>query len=382
MHGRKKTFSILKDKIKQDDKTIWMHAASLGEYEQGLPLLAELKKTYPEHKIILSFFSPSGYEIKKDKTPADVVVYLPMDTIANARQFIALAKPEISLFIKYEIWPNYLQELKKQKIPTLLVSAIFSKKQIFFRPFGGFMRTVLKNIAHLFVQDDKSKELLKSIGFSNATVSGDTRFDRVSQILTNDNTLSFMNTFKGKNSCMVAGSTWPEDENILIDYINLTNEDVKYIIAPHNIKPSHIEKLVSTIGKKVLLYSKMNDSDLNNAQVLIVDTIGLLTKIYSYADIAYVGGGFATGLHNTLEPAVFGIPVIIGPKYCGFKEAEDLVELKGIISVSDKIEFKTTIEDLWMNPAHAKKIGEINSNYIRERRGATKQVMAHIKKLF
>ncbi|MDT0605743.1 3-deoxy-D-manno-octulosonic acid transferase [Croceitalea rosinachiae] len=371
----------MKKQIDKGDKTIWIHAASLGEYEQGLPLLEELKKKYTKNKIVLSFFSPSGYEVKKDKTPADVVIYLPMDTIANAKQFVALIKPELAIFIKYEIWPSYLRELKKCKVPALLASAIFSRKQIFFKPYGGFMRKSLKNISHFFVQDDNSKDLLNTIGFKNCTISGDTRFDRVFQILKNDNELVFMATFKGEHRCMIAGSTWPEDETIIVDYINQINENVKFVIAPHHIKSSHIEKLVDSINKKTIRYSKMKEATLDDVEVLIIDSIGLLTKIYNYADIAYVGGGFSTGLHNTLEPAVFGIPVIIGPKYDGFKEAEDLVELNGIISISNKNEFRRQLDALWSDNTYSKNTGKINADYIQKKQGATKEVMSHIVKL-
>ena len=379
--GRKETFSILGHQIKKEDKTIWLHAASLGEYEQGLPILEQLKHVYPSHKIVLSFFSPSGYEVKKDRAPADIVVYLPMDTIANAREFISIVNPSLAIFIKYEIWPNFLKELKRGSTPILLVSAIFSRRQIFFKPYGGFMRKSLKSFSHFFIQDDDSKKLLKTIGIDNCTVNGDTRFDRVSQILNNNNTLGFMGSFKGDTNCMVAGSTWPEDEEVIVNHINTTSKDLKFVIAPHNIKSSHIEKLLKNIDKNTILYSKMEGQNLNTFDVLIIDTIGILTKIYSYANIAYVGGGFATGLHNTLEPAVFGIPVIIGPNYQGFKEAEDLVVLKGIISIRNKTEFKNQLEQLLSDKELFQKTSEINSAYIKEKIGATELVMNHIAEL-
>ncbi len=356
-----------------------MHAASLGEYEQGLPLLEKLKKDHPQYQFLLTFFSPSGFEVKKDKTPADVVVYLPLDTKSNADRFLQIVNPRLVIFIKYEIWPNYLHELNRLKTPTLLVSAIFSKKQFFFKPFGGFMRKSLKSFLHFFVQDENSKVLLKTIGFENCSVSGDTRFDRVSQILKSDSTLDFMETFKSNQRCFVAGSTWPEDEAILMDYINTTNE--KVVIAPHNIKEKHIEKMIAATTKTVVKYSDIKKHDLKEISVLLIDTIGLLTKIYGYADIAYVGGGFATGLHNTLEPAVFGIPVIIGPNYEGFKEAEDLVAQKGIFSVSDKNSFNTTVEKLWNDNDHYKKTGNINHSYVQKQQGATKEITTFINSL-
>ena len=340
--GRKKTLPQLKANILASDNVVWMHVASLGEFEQGLPILESLKRTYPDYKIVLSFFSPSGFEVKKNTNAADQVVYLPMDTMGNARRFMDIVHPSLAIFVKYEIWPNYLSELNKRKIPTLLVSAIFSKRQVFFKPYGGFMRNALKSFSHFFVQDETSKKLLNSIGFENVTVSGDTRFDRVFEILEQNNELSFMNNFKGESICLVSGSTWPEDEKILIDYINSVKSSVKFVIAPHEIKPTHIEGIIDALNKKTVCYSKMDDSNLEDFEVLVIDTIGLLTKVYSYANIAYVGGAFATGLHNTLEPAVYGIPVIIGPNYKGFKEAEELVAKKGILSISGPEEFDAT----------------------------------------
>ncbi|MDF0707568.1 glycosyltransferase N-terminal domain-containing protein [Muricauda sp. 81s02] len=378
VQGRGKTLSLLKQHIAAEDKTIWMHVASLGEYEQGLPILERLRKSHPKHKLILSFFSPSGYEVKKDTSAADVAVYLPMDSNAKVKRFLTLVHPDMAIFVKYEVWPNYLHHLKKRKIPTLLVSAIFSERQIYFKPLGGFMRKSLGLFDHYFVQDKKSQHLLESIGHKNSTIGGDTRLDRVSEILKRDNQLDFMEEFKNTDLCMVAGSTWPEDEKILIDFINTTKEKIKFVIAPHEIKKEHIDKIISALHKKTCLYSKMNDQNLSEADVLIVDTIGLLTKIYSYADITYVGGGFATGLHNTMEPAVFGIPIIIGPKFKGFKEAEDLVAAGGIISVSDQKGFDLVMENLLADTSTIKKLGQINYNYINTNTGAANLIMEHI----
>nr|WP_313795283.1 glycosyltransferase N-terminal domain-containing protein [uncultured Allomuricauda sp.] len=376
--GRKNTFSILNSKNLAGDSTIWLHTASLGEYEQGLPILERLKREYPKYKIVLTFFSPSGYEVKKDKTPADCVVYLPLDTQKNAKQFIETINPEIAIFIKYEIWPNYLRELKLRNIQTILVSAIFSKRQIFFKPFGGFMRNSLKSFNHFFVQDQSSQKLLNSIGIKNVTISGDTRFDRVTEILGQENSLDFMNSFKGNDLCLVAGSTWPEDEEIIIDFINTSQKTIKYVIAPHTIKPAHIEKIEVGITKKTIRFSNKGN-DLPNCEVIIIDTIGLLTKIYSYADIAYVGGAFATGLHNTLEPAVFGIPVVIGPNYTGFKEAEDLVNKKGIHPISNAQEFNDVMSLFLEDDSFKEKMGKINLEYIQGNVGSTQKILNYIK---
>lgn len=379
--GRKQTTTILKKGLEGGDKVIWIHAASLGEYEQGLPILEKLKLAYPTHKLLLTFFSPSGYEIKKNTQAAHVVTYLPMDTKKKVNAFLDAAKPELAIFIKYEIWPNYLAELNKRDIPTLLVSALFKKKQVYFKWYGGFMRKALHTFGHFYVQDENSKALLKSIGIINCSVTGDTRLDRVSEILDTDNSLDFMTQFNTTSHCLIAGSTWPEDEKILVDYINGSTTDMKFVIAPHNIKKEHSQNLKDSISKPALLYSEIDSQNLSEISVLIIDTIGLLTKIYSYASIAYVGGGFATGLHNTLEPAVFGIPVIIGPKYMGFLEAEELVALGGVLSIKTREELAERIDCLKDNKSNRAELGTLNSNYIAKNKGASTQIMNTIEKL-
>ena len=356
-----------------------MHVASLGEYEQGLPVLEKLKSEYPDYTFLLTFFSPSGYEVKKNSSITDLVYYLPLDTLKNANQFIQLAKPKLAIFIKYEIWPNYLHALKKNEIPTLMVSGMFYEKQIFFKPWGGFMRKSLNTFNHFFVQNEASKSLLNQIELTSVTVNGDTRFDRVAAILDSDNNLDFMNTFKQDALCIVAGSTWPEDMAVLLPFINQNEGDVKWVIAPHTIKPEAIEKLLVQIKKTTVTYSKLGNSDVSQADVLIVDIIGLLTKIYSYADIAYIGGGFATGLHNTLEPAVFGIPVVIGPQYKGFDEAEALVNANGIISIASKHELETTLSQLLTDASFRKETGDINARLLKSSKGATDEVIRYLK---
>ena len=311
--GRKTVFQTLADKIQSSDKTIWFHAASLGEYEQGLPVIEAIKQQFPTHKIVVTFFSPSGYEVRKNNAIADVTVYLPLDTISNAKQFIKLVHPEMVFFIKYEYWPNYLNELKKQQIKTYLISGILRENQAFFKWYGGFYRNALKTFEFFFVQNESSRNLLQSIGFNNVKVSGDTRFDRVVSILERDNSLDFIEQFKDNTTTIVIGSSWPKDETLLVNYINQSSDDVKFIIAPHNIKQEQISNLKNQIQKKTILFSEKDNVDLSNSNVFLIDTIGILTKIYSYADIAYVGGGFGNpGVHNILEPATFGVPVVIG----------------------------------------------------------------------
>ena len=381
VQGRNQTFSILKNKFQKKNKIIWIHVASLGEFEQGLPVIEKLKTTYPTYQILVTFFSPSGYEVKKNTDMADAVVYLPLDTRKNAKRFIETVNPVLAIFVKYEIWPNYLEELKEKQVPILLISAIFRKEQVFFKWYGGIMRNALHAFTHFFVQDENSVTLLKSIKLNNVTLSGDTRFDRVSEILEGDYNLSFMDQFKGNETCFVAGSTWPEDEEIIVKFINETPKHLKYILAPHNIKTEHIQSLKKSISKKVVLYTEIEHNDISSFEVIIINTIGLLTKIYSYANIAYVGGAFATGLHNTLEPAVFGIPIIIGPKYKGFIEAEMLVDKKGILVTKDYNEFTTTLDDLLENPEYLKNTGVINSNFVKENKGASVQIMKQIRRL-
>ena len=377
--GRQQVFQILETQIDLNDKVIWMHAASLGEYEQGLPILEQLKKEFPAFKILLTFFSPSGFEVKKNSAPADVITYLPLDSRANAERFVELVHPALAIFIKYEVWPNHLRALQKRGIPSLLVSALFLKRQIYFKWYGGFMRNSLQAFHHFFVQDKNAMDLLQSIHITNVTVSGDTRFDRVSEILKKNNHLDFMEAFKQDKICIVAGSTWPEDEKILVPYLNSAPKSLRFVIAPHTMKPSHMEKLIRAISKPVIKYSELGTTTLDGMEILIIDTIGMLTKIYSYADVAYVGGGFATGLHNTLEPAVYGIPVVIGPKYEGFKEAEELVARRGILPISDTTTFSNTMSRLLNDPSLQAKIGEINTQYIQKNQGATQGVMEHVR---
>ena len=384
--GRKTVFSTLANQIQSNDKTIWFHAASLGEYEQGLPVIEVIKQKYPAHKIIVTFFSPSGYEVRKNNTVADVTVYLPLDTASNAKQFIQLVHPEMVFFIKYEYWPNYLNELKKRQIKTYLISGILRENQAFFKWYGGFYRTALKTFDYFFVQNENSKKLLQSIGFNNVKVSGDTRFDRVVSILERDNSLDFIATFKDNKTTIVIGSSWPKDENLLVNYINKASDNVKFIIAPHNIKPEQIQELKKSIRKKTILFSEKDEilkqvqnDKLEKFQVFIIDTIGILTKIYSYADIAYVGGGFGNpGVHNILEPATFGLPVVIGPNYSHFAEATALVNMEGCISIQNQTELNEAFDLLLQNEDERFEKGHICSTFVQMNKGATQTIINHI----
>lgn len=379
--GRANTFNILKNEIKKSDKTLWFHCASLGEYEQGLPIFDILRKDYPKHKIVLTFFSPSGYEIRKNAPFADVVVYLPLDTKSNAKQFIKLVNPDLTIFVKYEIWPNYLIEIKKNGLRAILISAVFRKDQSFFKWYGTQTKQALFTFEHIFTQNEASKNLLESIGYKNATVSGDTRFDRVLNQLQIDNTLDFIETFKQDKLCIVIGSSWPEDEAILVPYINQCKYDVKFIIAPHNIKAKQIDSLKQSIQKETVLFSNKENTDLSNSSVFIIDTIGILSKIYSYADIAYVGGAMGkTGLHNILEPAVFGVPVIIGPNHKKFPEAQAMIDYGNVFSLNDFSSLKNKLDLLIENKIVREETGQKSFNFVKEKEGAIIQILNYLRK--
>ena len=385
--GRKSVFQTLKDKIHSEDKVFWFHAASLGEYEQGLPVIEKVKEQFPHYKIVVTFFSPSGYEVRKNNTVANVTVYLPLDSKANAKQFLDLVHPEKVFFIKYEFWPNYLSELKQRNISTYLISGIFREKQVFFKWYGGFYRKALQTFDYFFVQNEKSKILLQSIGFTNVKVSGDTRFDRVVAILEKDNTLDFIEQFKNNQTTIVIGSSWPKDEELLVNFINQSSDTIKFIIAPHNIKSEQIQNLQQSITKSSVLFSEYSSrnietrliASLQDYNVFIIDTIGILTKIYSYADIAYVGGGFGNpGVHNILEPATFGIPIVIGPNYSHFAEVTALVGLEGCISVKNQSELNEAFNLLLQNEDERYEKGHICSTFVQMNKGATNSILKYI----
>lgn len=381
--GRKLVFKTLANTIKPKDKTIWFHAASLGEYEQGLPVMEKIKLQFPNRKIVLTFFSPSGYEVRKNNAIADVTVYLPLDTKSNAKAFLKLVHPELVFFIKYEYWPNYLNELKKVSqntgTRTYLISGIFRENQAFFKWYGGFYRKALASFDSFFVQNESSKLALQSIGYNNIKVTGDTRFDRVVSIIDRDNSLDFIEQFKENSTLIVIGSSWPKDEELLVNFINQTDEHVKFIVAPHNIKAEQISNLKSQITKPTVLFSEKEDNDVKKFQVFIIDTIGILTKIYSYADIAYVGGGFGSpGVHNILEPATFGIPIVVGPNYSHFAEAIALVNIEGCLSIKSQTELNDTLNNLISNEDIRHEKGHICETFVQMNVGATDIILRHI----
>ena len=377
--GRSVTFEKL-SVFSSEDKVVWFHAASLGEFEQGRPIIERIKKEFPSYKILLTFFSPSGFEVRKNYELADVVCYLPLDSNKNVKRFLDVVHPTMAIFIKYEFWPNYLKELKQRKISTILVSGIFRKNQIFFKPFGVFMRKSLKAFDYFFVQDQTSKDLLNTINQNNVSISGDTRFDRVYEILQQDNELDYITEFKNKQYTVVAGSTWKEDEKLLVNYINNSaSNDEKFIIAPHNMNTNDIDELKKSIAKKTILYSEKDGKSLSEFDVFIVDTIGILTKIYSVADAAYVGGGLTkNGVHNILEPATFGVPIVIGPAYKKYKEVVDLVALNGCKVIANQSEFSAIFTKLKEDKDYRNQLAQINKNFIKDNIGATNATMNYI----
>ncbi len=379
VNGRKDVFFILKSRITPQDRVIWFHAASLGEYEQGVPVIEEIKKKYPSHELVITFFSPSGYEIKKNNAFAKATTYLPLDTSSNAKKFIELVHPELVFFIKYEFWPNYLLELKRQDIRTVLLSGVFRNNQPFFKWYGQWMIKSLEAFDHFFVQDVSSAEIAKKLDLQSVVVSGDTRFDRVSRQIEMDNTLDFISTFKEDKLCVVCGSTWQEDENVLTFFINEQKGDSKFIIAPHQIKTDNIKSLQEKLKVKTVLFSEKENKNLEEYDVLIIDTIGLLTKIYSYADIAYVGGAMGTtGLHNILEPATFGVPIIIGTHFEKFPEAKRLQQLAGLYAVADQEELTKILNKLLQDQKFRTQTGMIAGHFINSNTGATRTVMKYL----
>ncbi|WP_034045999.1 3-deoxy-D-manno-octulosonic acid transferase [Wocania ichthyoenteri] len=381
VNGRSETFNILKRNINKDDKTLWFHCASLGEYEQGLPVFQALRKHYKTHKIVLSFFSPSGYQIRKNSPIADVVVYLPLDSKKNAKTFLNIVNPELTLFVKYDIWPNFLNELKRKQLRAILISAAFRENQSFFKFYGKTLQNALFTFDHIFTQNETSKTLLHSINYNTVTVSGDTRFDRVYSQLNQDNRLDFIEAFKANNLCVVAGSTWSPDENLFINYINnKAAKNIKFIIAPHNINSAQIKSLKEKLNAKTILFSEKKENDISKAQVFIIDTIGLLSKTYNYADIAYVGGAIGnTGLHNTLEPAVFSIPIIIGNNHSKFPEAKSMIDINGMFSISNQKEFNSILNELIENEDKRINSGKKNLDYIKKNKGAVIQILDYLR---
>lgn len=360
----------------KDEKRIWVHCSSLGEFEQGRPLIESIKQEYPDYKIVLTFFSPSGYEIRKNYAEADYVYYLPMDSHRNARRFVEMVNPALAVFVKYEFWYYYLSQLKKAAVPTILVSATFRKGQTFFKPHGGLFRKMLRCFDYLFVQDEESKQLLETIGLKdNVIVAGDTRYDRVLAIAASVKPFPLIEKFKEKDKLIIAGSTWPEDEDLLKHALPSLPEDWKLVIAPHEIDEPHIEHLQNMFAGHSVLYSELSEEPVGY-RVLIIDNIGMLSSLYSYGEIAYVGGGFQKGgIHNVLEPAVFGLPVFFGPVYDKFVEAKALVSRLHAFPISEKEHFNNLLRKLMDDDKRRHSMRKAIQDYIAAQTGATRRIL-------
>lgn len=382
--GRKGLFKKLEQQMAGKQNVIWMHCASLGEYEQGLPVLEKLATKYPKTNLVVSFFSPSGYEIKHKSAKADVVTYLPLDTKANAQRFLDLVNPKLAIFVKYEVWPNFFLELQERQIPNLMVSALFRKEQAFFKPTGKLLLKALKTVDWIFVQNRSSLQLLNSHGFENTSQSGDTRFDRVSHQIEQDNKLDFMEQFCSGQTTLVIGSSWPEDEAVFLDFLNSeAAKQLKTIVAPHSMNPKGIERLAAALGDKAVRFTEAEGQDLQKAKILILDTVGYLTKVYYYADIAYVGGAMGnTGLHNILEPATFGVPIIIGKNFEDFPEAVKLLDLAGLYAVDSAAGFTEIMTKMLADEKFRSQTGMICEHYINSNTGATAKIMDKIQELY
>lgn len=379
--GWKDVFTKLTTVISNNQSPIaWFHCASLGEFEQGRPLMEKFRIQHPDTKILLTFFSSSGYEIRKNYAGADFIFYLPMDTPSNSKKFIEIVKPQKVFFVKYEFWFNYLSELKNRNIPTYLVSGIFREDHHFFKSTGAWFRKQLSAFTHFFLQDKKSMELLNSIGYTNSTLCGDTRFDRVFEVAKNAKQLDLVKLFVGNSKAIIAGSSWIEDEKIIVNYFSNPKFQIlnpKIIIAPHEIDEKHLASIEVQFSGVCLRYSKANEKNISEAKVLIIDNIGMLSSLYQYGTIAFVGGGFGKGIHNILEAATFGMPVIFGPNYHKFAEAKELIKLGGAFSINNVDEFEKTML-LLSDEQVLKTASQISKMYVQGRVGATDKILSEI----
>ena len=375
--GYREVFDLLQRKIDRNAQYIWFHAASLGEFEQGRPLIERIRKEYPQYKILQTFFSPSGYEVRKNYDGADIVCYLPIDTPSNVKKFVDLVNPCMVFFVKYEFWQNYLNTLNKKGVPVYSVSSIFRPNQIFFRWYGTGYQQVLKTFAHLFVQNEESKQLLAGIGVNNTTVVGDTRFDRVLDICAAAKQLPLVQKFKGDALTFVAGSSWGPDEDIFIKYFN-AHPEMKLIIAPHVVNDSHLKEIESKLQRSCVRYTKATEENVQQADCLIIDCYGLLSSIYRYGEISYIGGGFGVGIHNVLEAAVYGIPVIFGPNNKKFREAQHLLANKGGFEINSYEDFEQLMNKFLGDEAYLKQSGKAAGDYVKGNAGAMEKIMKRV----
>lgn len=376
--GRKDLFRNIADTIQPGDRILWFHVSSLGEFEQGRPVIELIRKDHPEFKILLTFFSPSGYEIQKSYPFADYVFYIPLDTRQNASRFIDLVKPEKVFFVKYEFWYHFLIQLNERNIPTYIFSALFRPSQIFFRWYGKWYLKAISTYKYLFVQNQESYDLLVRNGITNVAIAGDTRLDRVAEIADHAPRLEKVERFCGSQKALVAGSTWKEDEDLFIAYLNKFGEGQKFIIAPHEVNPASIERITRKLQRSYTFYSTASNEDLESSQVLIVDGYGYLVSVYRYGFIAYVGGGFTSGIHSILEPAAYGLPVIFGPDYDKFQEAHDLLQDGGAFTIETEDEFNSILDQLLTDDQLLETASEASRNYVNKNRGASSFVVSHL----
>ena len=376
MLGRKNLLRKVENEILKNIPIIWFHCASLGEFEQGRPIIESIKKRYPNYKILLTFFSPSGYELCKNYAYADYIYYLPIDTKSNARKWLDIINPKAVFFIKYEFWHNFINEIHQRNIPLFSVSSIFRKNQIFFKSYGDFNRDILSRFTHFFVQDKESQLLLEGIDIKKTTITGDTRFDRVNTIRQQTNTFAVVDAFKNGEKVFVIGSCWPEDMEVLAAFINQNEENIKFIIAPHEIYEMAVKRIENQIDKKTIRFSEATIENAKNSNVLIIDNMGMLSSLYQYGEYAYVGGAFGKGLHNILEAATFGLPVFFGNKnYSKFKEARDLIQLGGAYCVSDYHDLTQKFTNMNLNIAST-----TAESYVQNNTGATKKILDYCEK--
>lgn len=375
--GEREAFNVLRNNVEEGAQYVWFHAASLGEFEQGRPLIEEMRRTHPQYKILLTFFSPSGYEVRKNYEGADIVCYLPLDTPVNARRFLRLVHPVMAFFIKYEFWYNYLHILKHRGVPTYSVSSIFRREQIFFRWYGKSYAKVLACFTRFFVQNEQSRDLLASIGFTNVSVTGDTRFDRVLQIQQACKHLPLVENFVQGKSLFVAGSSWSPDEDVFVPFFN-QQSDWKMVIAPHVVSEEHLQQIEQRVKGCCVRYSKATTETVAEADCLLVDCYGLLSSVYHYADVTYVGGGFGVGIHNVLEAAVWGVPVVFGPNNQRFQEAQELLTAGGGFEVESKDHFEALMREWIDAPWRVQDAGEKSAQYVKSRAGATHRVLEEI----
>lgn len=376
--GRNGLLKRIEKEVNKEDKIIWIHCASLGEFEQGRPIIERIKKADPDAKIFLTFFSPSGYEVRKEYELASYVYYLPIDSKHNAERFLDIIRPTVAIFVKYEYWLHYLTALQRADVPTYLVSARFRKDQVFFKWYGGLFKSAIAGLTKIFVQDDNSLKLAESLGLENAVLGGDTRYDRVVETVKNVESVQGLEEFSRGARVLIGGSTWPIDEDFLLPFINAAPDHLKLILAPHEVNQAHIKEIEEGLKVAYVKYSEIESGDLTKAKVLLIDNVGMLSNLYQYGEFAYVGGGFTGALHNILEPAAFGMPIIFGPRHDRFPEAAALISAGGAFSVADGLEFVKKMAFL-ADPFVVKIAAEITKRFVAEHTGASDQVVSTIK---